>query len=117
MDLYGRRNIEDLNLKLTMKPSEDFTLLAWCHFFSLANGNDVPYNLNMTPYALLPAGSAGSQTLGTELDLVATYNVTEKAQFRVGYSYFWAGTFYSTTPGVPYDGDANFLYSHIVYEF
>jgi hypothetical protein len=117
MDLYGRRNIEDLNLRLKLKPKEKLTLLAWCHFFSLANGNDVPYNLNMTPFAQLPAGSAGSQTLGTELDLVATYDVTEKAQFRVGYSYFWSGTFYSTTPGVPYDGDANFLYSHIVYEF
>ncbi len=117
MDLFGRRNIEDLNILLTAKPTRKLSLLAWCHFFSLANGNDVPYNLNMRPYAGLAAGSAGSQTLGTELDLMVTYDFSEQTQFRFGYSYFWAGKFYDTTPGVPSNDDASFLYSHISYRF
>ena len=117
MDLFGRRNIEDINIRLTINPTKKLTLLAWCHFFSWANGNDVPYNLNMRPYAGLTSGSAGSQTLGTELDLVATYDVSEQTQMRFGYSHFWSGSFYNTTSGVPTNLDANFLYSHFVYRF
>ena len=117
MDLFGRRNLEDLNFRLTVKPTSKLTVLAWCHFFSLANGNDVPYNLNMKPYAGLEAGSAGSQTLGTELDTMVTYDVSDQTQLRFGYSYFWAGKFYDTTPGVPTNADASFLYSHVSYRF
>ena len=117
MDLFGRRNIEDLNIRLTTKPNKRLTLLAWCHFFSLANGDDVPYNLNMRPYSGLAAGSAGSQTLGTELDLVATFDFDEQTQFRLGYSHFWAGSFYSTTAEVPTDQDADFYYGHVSYKF
>lgn len=117
MDLFGRRNLEDFNIRLTTKPIEKLTAVAWCHFFSLANGNDVPYNLNMRPYAGLPAGSAGSQTLGTELDLLFTYDVNEQTQLRFGYSHFWSGSFYDTTPGVPTNLDASFIYSHIVHQF
>jgi len=117
MDLFGRRNLEDLNIRLTTKPTDKLTVLAWCHFFSLANGDDVPYNLSMKPYAGLAAGSAGSQTLGTELDLMLTYNFTEQTQFRFGYSYFWAGAFYDTTPGIPTNTNASFLYSHVSYQF
>ena len=117
MDLFGRRNLEDLNIRLTVKPTSKLTVLAWCHFFSLANGNDVPYNLNMKPYAGLEAGSAGSQTLGTELDTMVTYDLSDQTQLRFGYSYFWAGKFYDTTPGVPTNADASFLYSHVSYRF
>ena len=117
MDLFGRRNLEDLNVRLTVKPNKKLILMAWCHFFSLANGNDVPYNLNMRPYAGLTSGSAGSQTLGTELDLLATYNFDSQTQFRFGYSHFWSGSFYDTTPGVPTNLDGSFLYSHFQYKF
>ncbi len=117
MDIFGRRNLEDLNLRLTVSPTEKLELLLWCHFFQLANGNDVPYNLNMRPYAGLPAGSAGDQTLGTELDCMVTYDVNEQTQLRFGYSYFWAGTFYDTTPGVPTNRDGSFLYGHFQYKF
>ena len=71
----------------------------------------------MRPYAGLTAGSAQSQTLGTELDLLATYEVTEQTQLRVGYSHFWSGTFYDTTPGVPTNLDGNFLFSHVFIRF
>ena len=117
MDLFGRRNLEDLNVRLTTRPTQQLTLVAWCHFFSLANGNDVPYNTNMRPFAGLTAGSAGSQTLGTELDLLATYDVNEQTQLRMGYSHFWSGTFYDTTPGVPTNLDGNFLFGHFVHQF
>ena len=73
--------------------------------------------LELKPYAGLEAGSAGSQTLGTELDTMVTYDVSDQTQLRFGYSYFWAGKFYDTTPGVPTNADASFLYSHVSYRF
>lgn len=117
MDLFGRRNLEDLNLRLSLKPADDVTLVLWYHYFSLATGKDVPYNLNMQPFNGLAAGSAGSQELGHELDMSVTWQMNDRTQFRVGYSHFWAGRFYDTTPGVPTNSDADFFYSHFQITF
>jgi hypothetical protein len=117
MDLFGRRNIEDANLLLTLQPHEKLTLLAWYHFFWLQNGNDVPYNVNMSPFANLPGGSAGSRELGQELDLTATFLTSPHTNLLIGYSHFFAGEFYATTPGVPFDGDASFLYTQFTVNF
>lgn len=117
MDLFGRRNLEDVNCRLTLKPADELTFVVWYHYFSLATGKDVPYNLNMQPFNGLAAGSAGSQELGHELDLSLTWEPNEKTQIRVGYSHFWAGRFYDTTPGVPTNSDADFLYSHFQIKF
>ncbi|MBM83360.1 MAG: hypothetical protein CMJ78_22590 [Planctomycetaceae bacterium] len=117
MDLFGRRNLQDINLRITTKPIEKLTFLVWYHYFMLANGRDVPYNLSMNPFAGLSAGDAGSKDLGHELDLVLTYQLNEQTQFRVGYSHFWSGAFYDKTPGVPTNVDANFFYTHFQYQF
>jgi hypothetical protein len=116
MDLYGRRNIEDLNFLLTMQPHEKLTLLAWYHYFWLQDGGDVPYNVDMTPFAGLSAGQAGSRDLGHEIDLTATYLLTPRLGVLMGYSHFFSGKFYSTSP-VPYDGDADFFYTQVTLDF
>ena len=117
MDLYGRRNLQDANILLTMQPHKKVKLLAWYHYFQLANIDDVPYNINMTAFAGLPAGSAGSRDLGSELDLVATWMMSPRTNLLFGYSHFWAGDFYGTTPDVPYDGDADFFYTQFTVNF
>lgn len=117
MDLFGRRNLEDANLRITVTPTEKLTCVLWYHYFNLADGDDVPYNLNMQPFNGLTAGSAGSEDLGHEIDLTVTYQLNEQTQVRVGYSHFWAGRFYDTTPGVPTNADADFFYSHFAYSF
>lgn len=117
MDLFGRRNLEDFNARLTFKPTETLTFVVWYHYFMLATGKDVPYNVNMRPFNGLAAGSAGSQELGHELDLALTWAPNKATQIRIGYSHFWAGRFYDTTPGVPTNSDADFLYSHFQITF
>jgi len=117
MDLFGRRNLQDVNIRLTTKPVENVTFVVWYHYFMLANGRDVPYNLNMQPFAGLSAGSAGSKHLGQELDLTITWQVNDQTQARIGYNYFWAGRFYDTTPGVPSNANADFVYGHIQVDF
>ncbi len=117
MDLFGRRNLQDINIRLTTKPAEKLTFGVWYHYFMLATRRDVPYNLNMRPFAGLAAGSAGSGDLGHELDLTLTWQANEQTQFRLGYCYFWSGRFYDTTPGVPTNANADFLYGHCQVEF
>ncbi len=108
MDLFGRRNLEDVNLLLTMQPSKKLNLLVWYHYLFLETKSDTPYSLLMTPFN--PGNTPGSAELGHELDLLATYNVTARQQAQLGYSHFFSGKYYSTTPGVPFAGNAAFYY-------
>ena len=117
MDLFGRRNLQDINVRLNTKPTKNLKFGIWYHYFLLANGDDVPYNLSMGPFAGLSAGDAGDKELGHELDFTLTWEPNDRTQVRVGYNYFWSGRFYDTTPGVPFTGNADFLYSHFQYKF
>ena len=114
MDLFGRRNLEDLNFMATLTPSEKWKLIAWWHIFWLQNGNDVPYSVVMTPYVATPGGS---QYLGQELDLLANWQFNPRMSILFGYSYFWAGSFYSTNPDALYADDANFTYVQFTFNF
>jgi len=117
MDLFGRRNIEDANVLFTMQPHKKVKLLLWYHILWLANINDVPYNVNMTPFAGLAGGTAGSRDLGQELDVIANFLIAPRVNLLFGYSHFFAGDFYATTPGVPYNGDADFFYTQFHVNF
>ena len=109
MDLYGRRNIEDLNMLFTLQPSQRLKLLTWYHYFFLETQSDTPYSVVMTPFN--GANAPGSTELGHEIDMVASYKISARQNVVLGYSHFIAGDYYSTTAGVPYNGDANFWYS------
>lgn len=111
MDIFGRRNLNDVNVQAIATLTDKTKLLLWYHYFSLANGNDVPYNVTMTPFAGLTGGSSGSKDLGHEIDCVVTQAVTPRSSILFGYSHFFAGKYYATTPGVPYNGDATFFYT------
>ena len=117
MDLFGRRNLNDLNVRWNFQPSESLDLRAHYHYFSLANTADVPYNTNMTPFAGLGANTSGSGSLGHEIDLLATLTLSERLKFQLGYSHFFAGAYYQKTPGVPHSGDARFVYTQMLLEF
>jgi hypothetical protein len=114
MDLFGRRNIKDANLLLTLNPHEQLKLLAWYHIFALENTGDVPYSVGMAPLVATPGGSAD---LGQELDLVATWTFNERADVAFGYSHFFAGDFYATNGSVPFTGDADFFYTQFTVNF
>lgn len=114
MDLFGRRNLEDANIQLTMKPAEKLTFLAWHHIFWRQDGDDVPYNVTMSPFVNNPAGS---QYLGQELDLLFTWAFHPRQELVFGYSHFWHGSFYDTNPAVPFRGDADFFYTHYQINF
>lgn len=115
MDLFGRRNIESINTVLTVQPHERVKLLAWYYYLWLENGNDTPYNVNMTPFN--PGVAPGDRELGHEIDLLATFTLHPRATLAIGYSHFFAGDYYDKTPGVPHSGDADFVYTQAEFNF
>jgi hypothetical protein len=119
MDLFGRRNIQDVNAIFTFSPSEKFTVLTWYHYMALANGNQGPYNVNLTPFN--PGGTVGSKGLGQELDLLGTYKLNLRSDLVLGYSHFFTGDYYRLSQnalGNPlFDGDADFFYTQWHYNF
>jgi hypothetical protein len=114
MDLYGRRNIQDVNFLLTLEPRERMKLFFWHHVFFLQDGDDVPYTVAMTPAVPSPGGS---RYLGQELDLALTWAVTPRIDLLLGFSHFFSGDFYRTNPSVPFSGDADFFYTQTAINF
>ena len=114
MDLFGRRNIQDLNLLLTAQPHKRLKLLLWWHTFWLQSNADVPYNVVMGPEV---ANAGGSNRLGQEIDLTASISLAPRADLLLGYSHFFSGAFYDTNPGAAYAGDADFFYTQFALKF
>ncbi len=108
MDLFGRRNLHDINAQfITPILGSKVKLLLWYHYFRLAE-RTTPYNVNMTPFNTVAA--AGSRDLGHEIDVLFNINLNPRNNVLVGYSFFSAGDYYDTTPGVPTNADADFFY-------
>ncbi len=115
MDLFGRRNLEDFNIQASVNPNKKLKLLAWYHYLALETKTDSPYSVVMTPFN---GGNApGSADLGHEIDLIASYKVNARQNLLFGYSKFFGGEYYSTTPGVPFNGDAEFYYAQWTVNF
>ncbi|MCU0707955.1 MAG: alginate export family protein [Pirellula sp.] len=119
MDLFGRRNIHDINVLGTITPTKKWSLLAWYHYMLLANTAQGPYTAVLTPFN--PGGTVGGRELGHELDLLSTYKLTVRSDLVLGFSYFWSGDYYDNSLdalGNPlFDGDASFFYTQWHYNF
>ncbi len=114
MDLFGRRNIQDLNFLYKHNLTKRLRLLAWWHIFWLQRTDDVPYSVTMTPLVTTPGGS---RDLGQELDFIVGYRISPRMDVLLGYSYFWAGNFWATNPSVTFQGNANFTYIQWITNF
>ncbi|MEM1226032.1 MAG: alginate export family protein [Planctomycetota bacterium] len=112
MDLFGRRNLHDLNVFSATPLSKKVTMIVWYHYFALAE-DTTPYSVVMTPYNTNSA--AGDRSLGHEIDLAFNINLNPRNNIFLGYSHFSAGDYYDTTAGLPTgvddDADADFFYA------
>ncbi len=122
MDLFGRRNLHDINAQLiTPVWGDRVSLLLWYHYFLLDNLT-TPYNLTMTPFNTV--APAADRELGHELDVLFTINVNPRNSMLVGYSYFKPGDYYKQTSGgvagaggIPTLSDAHFVYLQYQMQF
>ena len=64
------------------------------------------------------ATPGGSNQLGQELDLTASFSLSPRSDLLLGYSHFFSGAFYDTNPSnIPYNGDADFFYTQFSVRF
>lgn len=90
IDNLARQNLNDVNWRLQLKPSQKVNLQVAQHFFQLANTNDKLYTVGGQQFS--PVTNQGSQ-IGTELDLLASYNVNPNLSLEMGYFQFWYGDY------------------------
>ncbi len=122
MDLFGRRNLHDLNAQfITPIFGERVSLLLWYHYFLLDNLT-TPYSVTMVPFNTV--APAADRELGHELDVLFTINLNPRNSMLVGYSYFHAGDYYDETSGglagnngIPSLDDAHFFYLQYQLQF
>jgi hypothetical protein len=69
----------------------------------------------MSPFN--PGVPAGNAHLGSELDFTAAYRLNPRTDVLLGYSHFFTGAYYRTTPGVPTSEDADFVYTQLQINF
>lgn len=114
MDLFGRRNLHDINAQLiTPVMGDRVSLLLWYHYFLLDNLT-TPYNVTMTPFS---GTAAADRELGHELDVLFNINLNQRNSMMVGYSFFSAGDYFKKTPGLPSSSDAQFFYMQYQMQF
>ncbi len=127
MDMYSLQNIEDLRINFSLKPTKKFTAFTSFRGVWLATPADAFYLANQTArtggtvgghngYALNPSYS---RFVGTELDLVLTYNFTSYAQVQGGYSHFFVGDYVKDSLSAPGFGsvDADYVYLQTTLKF
>ncbi|WP_231690981.1 alginate export family protein [Aureliella helgolandensis] len=107
MDLFGRRNLNDVNVQLTTPVGKRVNMMLWYHYFFLDQAT-TPYSVAMQPYNTTDL--AASKDLGHEIDYVCSINLNERNSVLLGYSFFNAGEYYQSTPNVQSQADADFFY-------
>ena len=107
IDLFGRRNYHDLNFQFITPIGKKVKMIWWFHNFWLDEAT-TPFNINLAPFN--PNNAAGDRELGQELDVLFNITLNPRNNVLIGYSFFNAGRYYDTTPGVPTDADADFFY-------
>jgi hypothetical protein len=92
MDYVGWRNMQDIRLSLSVKPTASSGVSLDYHRFSLAEESDNWYQASGAIFRPTPASNTETD-LGQEVDLVAYVMVKEKIRVEVGYGRFMPGNY------------------------
>lgn len=114
MDLFGRRNLNDVNAQFITPCGNRGSFMLWYHYFFLDKAT-TPYSVAMTPYNT--SSLAASKDLGHEVDLLWSFNLDARKNLVVGYCHFAAGDYYQNTPNVLAQSDADFFFTQYMVRF
>jgi hypothetical protein len=92
MDYVGWRNMQDLRLSLSAKPSPTTGVSLDYHTFSLVEDGDNWYAASGAVFRTTPGGNTETD-LGQEIDLVGYVMVKEKVRIEAGYGRFMPGDY------------------------
>ena len=117
MDFASWQNIHDVRLTTSAKPLKGLTLTADYHLFWLADTADYFYGVTGAArktggYGLKPANA---NFVGSELDLVASYQIKTCGVAQVGYGHFFRGGYVKDSLAA--SKDADWFYLQAVFNF
>lgn len=110
IDLVGWRNMRDVHLGLSVKPSPKTKVAADWHRFRLDEPTDSWYVAGGSAKMTDPTGTSGDD-LGSELDLTLWYTHAPGRKYMLGYSRFFTGSYARNVTGVGDDADWMFVQS------
>lgn len=114
-DNFSGQNLIDYSLAMTVKPTKKLTLLTALHYFQKAEEADAIYNI--ANVALGGTQGTASRNIGSELDIVATYALTENITLQGGYFWFWYDQAVAQAMGGVPNGDSDTFYFFMDYKF
>jgi hypothetical protein len=120
MDFFSLQNIQDLHLAFSLQLTKKLTLKLDSYAFWLADTHDYSYQLNGNPRKTGGYGAHPEYNsfVGSELDLIAAYNITQFASVQAGYGHFFASD-YVTSSLAGHGGatDANYVFAQVYFNF
>ena len=105
IDAVQRSNIESPNVLLTFSPAEKWKMLVWYHYFGANQEGDIVPSVGGTP------AQNATDDFGSEIDLVAKYQIGPRSNVLFGYSRLGAGSKIIATK------DAEFFYGQWTLNF
>ncbi|MDA0283588.1 MAG: alginate export family protein [Planctomycetota bacterium] len=109
IDNLNGSNLLDYSLQGVVKPTSKLTVVSALHWFDKAQSSDPIYNVANAPFPNPAAPGTTATNIGTELDIVATWQASKNLQFQSGYSWFWYGDAVTQDPAIN-RSDARFFY-------
>jgi hypothetical protein len=95
-DLVARQNIHDFTVQGYLYPSNWITGGLQYHVFRLDSSKDALYNAAGGMLRRSPTGVAGFE-VGSEIDALANFHLTDRQDVFVSYSHFFPGSFVQRT--------------------
>jgi hypothetical protein len=112
IDFVSLKNINNFMIGTSVKPHKRLLLSADFHWFLRDARQSAWFNAGGGVFR--PANPGASRHIGNEIDLLATYKLSEKISFLGGYSHFFPGAFARDTGA---SDNANFLYIQTLVNF
>ena len=112
IDFISLKNMNDYMIGTSVKPHARLLVSADFHWLTLDAKESAWFNVAGAGGTVRPANVNADTHLGEELDLLATYKLTERVSLMVGYSLFIAGPFAKDTGA---HDDANFFYTQTIF--
>lgn len=118
MDFVSLQNIHDVSVNSSIKPLPRLAMTANYHSFFLADTHDNFYTvtgarrggIGATPGTGYGINPNYDSYVGSELDLITTYNINPQTVFEVGFGHFFTGKYIDQSLSAVGTKDANWVY-------
>jgi hypothetical protein len=112
-DQLAFQNLVNPFVQWRLAPHDMLAFNLFFHWFALMDEDDARHAgtgaFNKSSFGFLPSPSNGHRTVGTELDVVATFTPHRSTTIEVGWAWLNGGAMFRTLPG----RDVQFVYASL----